>query len=516
MDREIARQGWIFRNATFSVAWLHDVKDLSCLEGFVNLSILFLPHLKLNSDEEGAKKESLLSETLESILGSTFLLHPLDSPLDTLGLTRTERSVEDLQRTRIIVTSSDTYTPIRQANPWFTSLWTLQEVCLRPDMWLAISDWSICSLNNDQPIPLNGFLSVEKRTLASDLDCSIERYRRIESVKDEIRTWKLSTGLPKLLELSRADIIRLGDRRYCKERRAEAIMSVLGATAWFYLPGDREADLILGKYPLRFVEEVRNLIPGEFFASYSKVPHADSHYFNQVVAGGFDGEDGEGLVRFYSRAGFRLDGSLLPFSLMGHYYMSYDKKWRLQLDVHDSVKSWEFANSGRVRITKACILSSSTIGDIAKDPGVLNGNFLGFSPGSAEGEHDMTLGDDSRRIANNMVRERDIHEWTKTRNCELHLVLVMERQSKELGGENVSLADNHAAAPGELHTEAVDDLHVLKSVVLRAASKPCDKTMHNQSAGVKYKQLVKIGCFEALSSDRVNLPEVREVEWVVL
>lgn len=508
MDIEISRQGWIFRNATFSIAWLHDVKDLSCLEGFFKLSVSMLPHLKLDSKEEaGGAKKSPLSETLSSIGSSTGLLHPLDSPLDTLGLTRTETIVEDPQQSRIIMSSDDT--PNRQANVWFTSLWTLQEVCLRPDMWLATSDWNIFSLNKDQPIPLSGFLCVEESP--SEPDYSIKSHPNIKAVKDEIRTWTMSTGLTQILELSRIDIIRLGDRRYCEGRRAEAIMSVLGATTWFHPPGDREADLILGKYPLRFVEEVRNLIPGEFFATYAKAPYADPNDFNQVVDVNLLGYDGGSLVTLYSRKFFGFDGSLLPFSHMGHSYVRYDRIRRLQLDVHDSVRSWELATSGRVRITKACILSSSTIGDISKDPGDLPGFFLGFSPGGVEGEEDMTLGHDIERIVENMVRVRDVHEWTKTRNCEIHLVLVMERQFKELVE-----GDQGATARGELYTEAAEESHVLKGVVLRAADDSGDKVVHNQSASREHKKLLKIGCFEAVGPVRVSLPEVREVDWEVL
>lgn len=504
-NREIARQAWIFRNAKFAIAWLHDVQDLSCLEGIFKLYALSLPHLRLTTEDQEAK-EMLVAEALEKVAGPTGLLHPLDSPIDAIG--PRESVAEDPRKTRVKATSQSG--PTRQASLWFTSLWTLQEACLRPDMCLATANWSIWSLDDDRPVPLNGFLCVDRRTSLPEYSVNAERYRDIKSAKEEASIWELTTGLSQLLELSRADIIRLGDRRYCKERRAEAIMSALGATKWYYLPGSREADLILGKYPLGFVEEVRNLIPGEFFTAYAKVPHADSHDYNRIVGGGFGSEDGNSLVFFYSRTEWGMNGSLLPFSLMGHHYMRHDRT-RAQLDVHHSIMSWNFATSGHVGIKKACILSSSTIDDIPRFPKVLTGTVLGFVPGN-----EMTgapISRSSAAVAKDMLRERDLHEWTRTRKCEVHLVLVMEKLFKEF-----QQGDHQwePAPPGGLHTNSTEELHILKGIVLRAAFDECNNEADFESADGDIKRLVKIGCFDVFFRGTVSLPEAREVHWEVL
>lgn len=504
-EREIARQAWIFRNAKFAIAWLHDVQDLSCLEGIFKLYALFLPHLKLASEDEKAK-EKLVSEALGKIVGLTGLLHPLDSPIDPIGLG--ESVAEDSQRHGTTATSGSDQ-QIRQASLWFTSLWTLQEVCLRPDMWLATANWSIWSWDNNQPIPLNGFLCVKGGTRMPDYVDNAEEYRDFNFAKQETVDWELTTGLNQLLELSRADIIRLGDRRYCERSRAEAIMSALGATTWFSLRGDREKDLILGKYPQSFVEEVRNLIPGDFFTAYAKLPHADAHDFNRVAAGVLERNDGYNLAVFYSYE-FGLDGSLLPFSLMGHRYMRFDRIC-MQLDVHGSIMSWKLATSGHVGITKACILSSSTIKDIPKSPKVLTGTFLGFIPSSVEDENETTgvrVSPSAEDKVGAMVQERDLHEWTRTRKCEIHLVLVMEKVFKEFHEWN-----HQVEAPTE--TDEAEELHALKGIVLRAAFERHGKESEPDSANGKHK-LVKIGCFDAVFHGRVNLPEVREVDWEVL
>lgn len=501
-NREIARQAWIFRNAKFAIAWLHDVQNLSCLEGLFKLYALSLPHLKLTSEDKVAK-EKLVAEALEKVVGPTGLLHPLDSTIDAIG--HREPILEDPERPRVKATSYSG--PTRQASLWFNSLWTLQEVCLRPDMWLATADWSIWSLDNNQPIPLNGFLCVERKASLSSYSDNTEKYGAINAAKDEASIWELNTGLLQLLELSRADIIRLGDRRYCKERRAEAIMSALGATKWFSPPGGREADLILGKYPLSFVEEVRNLIPGEFFSAYAKVPHADPHDYNRVVGGGFEGEDGHGLVALYTRTEFGLNGSLLPFSLMGHHYMRFDRT-RAQLDVHRSIMSWKFSTSGHVGITKACILSSSTIDDIPQFPKALNGRTFGFIPGN-----EMT-GAPVSQSSEAMFRERDLHAWTRTRNCEVHLVLVMEKLFKEFQEGDRQW---EFSPPGYVHTDSPQELHILKGIVLRAAlDEWCNHEADFKSVDGDPRKLIKIGCFDALFHGTVHLPEARDVHWEVL
>lgn len=502
--REIARQAWIFRNAKFAIAWLHDIQDLSCLEAVFKLYALLLADTKLACEDEKAK-DKLMSELLERIVGPTGLLLPLDSLIDTVGFR--ESAVEDPPRYRL--TASEDSVPERQASLWFTSLWTLQEVCLRPDMWLATANWSICSLDNDQHIPLNGFLCV--RTSIRNYMDNAEKYRDLNSVINEIEHWSLNTGLSQLLELSRADIIRLGDRRYCKKRRAEAIMSALGATTWYSLPGNREADLILEKYPQSFVEEVRNLIPGEFFTAHAKLPHADPHDHNQILGGGFEDEDGNTLAKLYSFALLELDGSLLPFSLMGHRYIGYNRSV-VQLDVHGSIVTWKIGTSGHVRITKACILSSSTINDIPQCPEILLGQFIGFLPGS----NDITGPLDSLSAAdkaNEMLRVRDLHEWTRSRRgrCEVHLVLVTERLFKEFHE-----GDCQVSPSGDFHKAEPEEIHTLRGIVFRAVSDKCDKKADFESANGEPKKLVKIGCFWVSSDGRVDLPEAREVDWEVL
>ena len=78
------------------------------------------------------------------------------------------------------------------------------------------------------------------------------------------------TGMSELPRMSPLSVLTLGNQRYCERRRAEAVMSVVDARAWF-LENDEyqqnQKDLVLGKYPLSFVREVRNKLKGQFFAT---------------------------------------------------------------------------------------------------------------------------------------------------------------------------------------------------------------------------------------------------------
>lgn len=54
----------------------------------------------------------------------------------------------------------------------------------------------------------------------------------------ELNQWQFRFGLKRLLRLDRISRLSLADRRKCKNRRAEAIMSALGVTDWYDTPAE--------------------------------------------------------------------------------------------------------------------------------------------------------------------------------------------------------------------------------------------------------------------------------------
>src|SRR5277367_2713645 len=43
---------------------------------------------------------------------------------------------------------------------WFSFLWTLQEICLRPDMWLCNADWTLLQVGNGIPVAFNSVVAI--------------------------------------------------------------------------------------------------------------------------------------------------------------------------------------------------------------------------------------------------------------------------------------------------------------------------------------------------------------------
>ena len=141
---------------------------------------------------------------------------------------------------------------------WFTSLWTLQEVCLRPDMLLCSKHWDMLTIGNGQPISLNSLTTLSGHILHQTGSTSIlissqaAKSHRFDPIlleidpnerlnallregqypKEYLELFILlkKTGLEDLQNIDRESILKLGCQRHYKEGRAEAIMSVIGST----------------------------------------------------------------------------------------------------------------------------------------------------------------------------------------------------------------------------------------------------------------------------------------------
>lgn len=331
--REIARQAQIFRKAQTVVAWLNEVDDLEGLAELLRWKALQL--LRFREGSKQKRRDELVEKLWHRAAG---------------------------KRTGLLVPRSGQSTNEMQLNPWFTSLWTLQEVALRPDMWLSARDWSFLSFDGVNPLPLSGLISVHELFLHQETSEDASHLFEFENLSrvglDEMETWRFKSGLCKLLNLDQVTLLTLGDHRQCTERRAEAIMSALGTTKWYEeilqqvspesgikMQQRLEEGLVLGKYPISFVREVCSTIPGDFFGSYLK--------FNPLGH-----ENGYGVSEAH--------GSMLPFSISSVVFQSAsafrNEISREFAEPHGTVCTWEVMPSGHVHIRKACVVSSSVIG----------------------------------------------------------------------------------------------------------------------------------------------------------
>ncbi|KAL6407298.1 Heterokaryon incompatibility [Ilyonectria robusta] len=207
-------------------------------------------------------------------------------------------------------------------------------------MLIANKSWEFVALN-DRAIAFDEIVALEYASRKTNNDT------RPPTAVIQLKSLLTYTGLSQLASMTRCSILGLGSHRHCLERRAEAIMAVLDATEWFTSAADdqeREKDLVLSLYPLKFVQEVqKNVGPATFFFSDSVQP-----YFAEALTHpGTNPKETKPM------------GSLLPFGLglPEHYQeIMWDHEWK----VHDSVHSWTIEGSaGCVRISDAAVISSS-------------------------------------------------------------------------------------------------------------------------------------------------------------
>ena len=337
--QEIGRQAKIFRRAKFAVAWLNDIEDWKGTKAAIRRLCI---HFLQDGNEDGIPQRILDLAVLDS-----------DAALELFN-----------------DTSEKNDAPEDFMNRWFSSLWTLQEVCLRPDMRLCNRSWEALAVGGNERTYIGiedlvalaeggdfqtnilenlteaGTGKSEKPITKKSSDAF--KARRIDArSRATEQLWELLdlSGLEHLLNASRSTILTLGNQRYCRKNRAEAIMSAVGMTDWFdnfqTESGDGGAPLESSEYPLAFVKEAADKLGAEFYASNLA-----------------EGELLEMLILSLEPAGVRREGvgSMVPFtsSLLSrapsaaHGFTGVD---------HPAVSTWKVLPDRSVEIRKAGILS---------------------------------------------------------------------------------------------------------------------------------------------------------------
>ncbi|KAL2795522.1 hypothetical protein BJX66DRAFT_350520 [Aspergillus keveii] len=151
---------------------------------------------------------------------------------------------------------------------WFESLWTLQEISIRPDMAVLDRDWRALTIGNSLLLTLDSLSSLVVGV--GDVDGSPKGVATLISVHDEYIRF--------LVDQNRLDPMVMGAHRVSTSSRAPAIMSAVGATDWFhgrtlqqFRTPEEEYELVLNSYPFDFVEEVRELSGAAFFSCSTNV-----------------------------------------------------------------------------------------------------------------------------------------------------------------------------------------------------------------------------------------------------
>jgi hypothetical protein len=307
---EISRQSTIFLHSSACIAWLNDIENWEGLRKTVEF--LSMHYLHWSSPSHIYSTDQLL-----------------------------------LKATAVANIPSGLYKEDHTLSPWFTSLWTLQEACLCPEIVLSSVDFEQFNVGSGLTITLSQLIQlydinlemIEEVTANSGAISNPAEWpsgpRYIKYVKDFVGG---DSGVH-----SRLGILALAQLRQCSERRVEAIMSVMDATDWFtehvnrYETRPDESDLVLDAYPLKFVKEAARKIGATFYGS-----------LGALKPGGLECQE---------------FGSLLPFSkpLTGSIKTDpgFDHNWYNDVIDHPAVDEWEIMANGSVAIRRAGILCSS-------------------------------------------------------------------------------------------------------------------------------------------------------------
>jgi len=291
-NNEISRQSAIFRNASASVIWLNDVDSWEILPNAI--SWWSLTYLRATSERGLYDVDQRLAQ----------LYKASDFPIE-LGTEQsfspfaTNRAVSWLQKA-----GQWRFPSSNPLNGWFSSLWTLQEAFLRPGALLCSRNWEPLKDKAGYIVTLDTLLTLystasgfvrfaqgaqhdfrdwKAYTINSGLKIGATMYQpeyrlQIPQGARQLAQMSLRTKLYTLGEPSEVAVLMLGNLRQCTESRAQAIMSAVGATDWFveyvkvHGTSPPENNLVMGTYPLPFVEEASKKMGAIFYSTLREPP----------------------------------------------------------------------------------------------------------------------------------------------------------------------------------------------------------------------------------------------------
>jgi hypothetical protein len=324
---EIARQAEIFGAAHTAIAWLNNVDSWSGLrEGILWFGATYF----------WASNDHIPESTGHQAIAS-FLESQSSNP------------------TQLFAKFTDLFTDAPDISfgedpcGWFTSLWTLQECLLRPDIVLCDKNWEYFRLTDsaeEAPVSLDCIIAFVNWYQLAFSDVTPEV--RMPSAPAEIAALVTLTNLTALLESTILTPLVLGDRRQCESRRAEAIMAAVGATEWYHNldQSKHEEALVLGRYPIQFLREIHEQIGARFFcANYAAFCcYWDIFRTSQGI---------ENMVAVVT-------GTILPFDPLrkqSRLISGIDSPDRLD---DPATKTWSLADDGTVIIPEAAIVASTS------------------------------------------------------------------------------------------------------------------------------------------------------------
>ncbi|KAI0454256.1 hypothetical protein F5B21DRAFT_246197 [Xylaria acuta] len=344
---EIANQAAIFRRSKRCIAWINDVESWDTLQSA--LDWLALKYIRASSKLEIPdfdEKLCLASHAASGSLGSLMRIEP-----------------------NMRATGEPSF--------WFSSLWTLQECVLCPDLELYSKGWQRLEDRRGEALPLRPLMVFireawdycwldspihtpfsDPNTYSRDFVSRRGRADRTDENWEDIpravyQTLNLCslTRLDNVLAVgSPSSILTNANVRQSTDSRAPAIMSALGVTEWHRAGTKRKqkrkkpARLVCGLYPIEFVRETAQ----KYGCLFWETSNAKSSIEDITIRDVFLKRDSI--------------GSMLPFANVHGWSSGIAGSFpsnKIDLVQHEAVLTWTPQTDGSVTIAQVGILMTS-------------------------------------------------------------------------------------------------------------------------------------------------------------
>ena len=350
-NEEINRQAAIFQNASRCLAWQNDILDWSMTRNA--LIWLGLSFLHTTSVPGLYRTEDLLPNAYDEAEGCGELFPQLSDDDLTQAIPANDTSGRGIGKA------------FEEPATWFSSLWTLQEAMLCPDMSLVDRYWTQLTDPSGLPVPFNTFFLIidtindhwNKGRAYKTHEGQITHYdvhlRSLSDYDDKLHlNWpRAARQFVLLADLTRMDylfgtsspttLLFAANLRQSTSSRAPAIMSALGITDWYSKAEMDDKRLVLGCYPLAFVREAASKLGASFYTSISrrqKIPRASG----------------------ISDSGREHYGSMMPFSATTGWLsriIGVPAHIPHEVEDHPAVSSWRINSDGSVTVGLAGIVA---------------------------------------------------------------------------------------------------------------------------------------------------------------
>ena len=355
-DDEINRQALIFQNASRCIAWINDVKQWNGTSKA--LDWLGISYLHATTSPGIYDTDTLLHSICREAETTSELLSAQTDP----GEVKRRHAAGLLSASGPRSALSDDIDTLVEPANWFSSLWTLQEAMLCPDITSVAQDWMPLKDRAGKPIPLDAlfiFIDIVECVWFSGMpyktftEGGILRYTKYSSLfkSGEHDSAKWPNGPRQLQELciltrmenllsspSPIGLLMVANVRQCSDSRAPAIMAALGVTNWYKSETKNDTKLVLNCYPLAFVKEAATKLGASFYMTEPKKP-----------------KQHELFVRSHK-------GSMMPFSATNGWFsrvLGMPEPYSNTLEDHPAVKTWKIRQDGSVNIRQVGIIASA-------------------------------------------------------------------------------------------------------------------------------------------------------------